>query len=633
MVCQMNLFDNVFTIYLLHIAAGAVLTALLTKAAIRILPRLQMIDIPRGRHQHEVAVPRGGGVAIWAAFFAVVASLGIYTASKGLPVAAEIRTFLRIFSIPALILLVVGLIDDRFELRSVVKLICQIIVGVIFYLEGCGITLLFGHTLPAVLSLAVTVVWCVVIINAFNLIDGLDGLAAGLGAISSFLLAAWSWISGYNSVMVLIPLCFGMCNLGFLRYNFSPAKIFMGDTGSMFIGLFFAFLSMQHSTKSVTFTALLVPLAAVGVPIFDVFLAVWRRGMRKYIQKDGNTAIMQGDHDHLHHRILKETGKTGRTALIIYGLAIMLSLLAMLNEFLRTSFPTLVFLMLLIGFATVIRYSNIELYDTLSSVAKGVKVPHRNFLLGAVHPALDTLLVLLAIFISSRMYGGLLPFEWISWWYLLFLAPFVLVLCFSGIYRTFWLRAGILQYYKLIRLLVVAGILGYILNGAIWYFAMGLDRAGRLAASGYYLIFWMFAAGLILGERFLLHYFESFGYRRLFIRNQGRNSKMPRILIYGGGLSCRMYVSSVYCSFSTGVEAVRIIGIMDDNPALTSLNIYGFKVHGGIDRIETIWEDTHFDKVVIACENLQPENFEKLKKFCSEKQVELKKFICTEKKM
>lgn len=406
----------------------------------------------------------------------------------------------------------------------------------------------------------------------------------------------------------------------------------MGDTGSMFIGLFFAYVSMQYSTKAVTFAALLVPLAAVGVPIFDVFLAVWRRGLRKYIHKDENTAIMQGDHDHLHHRILKETGETGKTALIIYGFAVMLSLLAMVNEFLRSSFPTLVFGILLIMIFTIIRYSNIELYDTLTSVAKGVDVPHRNLLFAAAHPVLDTLLVLLALFVSSKVCSLLLPFNWGPWWYVLFLLPFVVVLCFSGIYRTYWLRAGILQYYKLIRLLFIAGLLGYILNGIIWRYEMEFGKSELVSASGFYLIFWVFGSGLILFERFVLHYYESFGYRRLFLRNQGKDSKIPGVLIYGGGLSCRMYISSVYCSLGNN-SAVKIIGIMDDNPALKNLNIYGFKVHGGIFELTRVHQKYKFEKIVIACEELSEEKLKELNDFCKKEQIELKKFTCEEKEV
>ena len=628
---DMDIFYNIAVPYMFFPLLGLFLSAGLTCGAIRLLPRLKMVDIPRGRHQHENIVPRGGGIAVGIAFFTVTALLLCFFSRRDLQLFQELQQFLRNFSLPAAVILAVGLLDDKFELRSYVKLTFQVLAALMFYFEGCGIALLFGYELPIFLSLPITVLWCVTIINAFNLIDGVDGVAAGLGGISSFLLAAWSAVSGYNDAMVLILLCFGMSCLGFLRYNFAPAKIFMGDTGSMFIGLFFAYVSMQYSTKSVTFTALMVPLAAVGVPIYDVFLAVWRRTWRRYVSKNADSNIMQGDHDHLHHRILKETGRSGKTALIIYGLSLTLSLLAMVTEFLRTSFPTLVFVVLLVAIFAMIRYSNIELYDTLTSVARGVDVPHRNFLFAALHPALDALLVLLALFICHHVYGSkLLSFSWGPWWYLLFLSPFVLVLCFSGIYRTFWLRAGILQYYRLTRLLITAGTAGYVLNGFIWHYFMGIGGRELFSASGYYLVFWMMAAGFILAERFLLHYYESFGYRRLFIRNQGKHSPMPRVLIYGGGLSCRMYVSCMYCNFGRRGEAVKIAGIMDDNPALKNLNIYGFKVYGGIREIEYIYRKNHFDRIVIACDDLAPENLEKLKKFCAAKNIELKKFICTE---
>ncbi len=628
----MEILGNIIVPYISFPLLGLLLSAVLTRGAIKVLPQLKMVDIPRGRHQHEKIVPRGGGVAIWLSFFAVTALLLVLFARTRDPKFQELLLLLRNFSIPAVIILVLGVIDDRFELRGVVKLVFQILAAVIFYFEGCGIQLLFGYELPWILSLGITVLWCVTIINAFNLIDGVDGVAAGLGAISSFLLAAWSGISGYNASMVLILLCFGMSCLGFLRYNFAPARIFMGDTGSMFTGLFFAYISMQYSTKAVTFTALLVPLAAVGVPIFDVFLAVWRRSWRKYVAKTPDSNIMDGDHDHLHHRILKETGKPRKTALIIYGLSLGFSLLAMVGEFCRTSFPTLVFVVVLVAIFAMIRYSNIELYDTLTSVVKGVDVPHRSVLFAAAHPALDVLLVLGALFMSNGFYGSkLLPFAWQGWWYVLFLAPFVLVLCFSGIYRTFWLRAGILQYYKLVGLLITAGVTGYVLNGFIWHYVMKIGSKGMLSASGYYLIFWGMASGLILAERFLVHYYESFGYRRLFLRNQGRNSELEKLLIYGGGLTCRLYVSGMYSNFGRRGERLQIVGIMDDNPALRNLNIYGFRVHGGLAEIERIYKKTRFSRLVIACETLPPEKVEKLKKFCAENKVELKKFIFGEK--
>ena len=207
---DVNLFYNNLIFYIAHPILGLCLSIGLTNLAMILLPRFGMVDAPRGRHLHEKTVPCGGGVAIWFAFFITISSLFCFARFSNAAWLMEIQSFLRYFSLPALIMLIVGVTDDRFELRSVVKLLFQIVVGLIFYYENCGITMLFGHTLPSVLSLIFTVIWCVMIINAFNLIDGLDGLAAGLGAISSLLLAGWSLISGTNEAMVMLLVCFAM---------------------------------------------------------------------------------------------------------------------------------------------------------------------------------------------------------------------------------------------------------------------------------------------------------------------------------------------------------------------------------------------------------------------------------------
>lgn len=616
----MNFFNQQWLPFVLFPLTGLLLSAVLTRCAIPILKKINMIDVPHGRHEHENPVPRGGGVAIVLSFFLpLIFACFIQWEALPLSVLENIGDFLRKFALPALIIFIVGLLDDKYDLWSWLKLIFQVIAALIFYFEGCGIELLFGYELHWALSLIFTVGWCIVIINAFNLIDGLDGLASGLGAISAFLLAMWSLISGENGAMMLILFCFCMSCLGFLRYNFSPAKIFMGDTGSTFIGLFFAYVGMHFSTKAVTFSALLIPLAAVGVPAYDVCLAV----LRRLLNKKGS--VMTGDADHLHHRLLNVIGDTGKTALIIYGFSILISMAAMTNVFLRSSFPTLIFGMLLIIIFAMIHCANIEIYYILKRVSN---VPRKNFLFAVIHPVLDALLILLSLFLFSWFFGKTLPFAWGHWWYLLFLLPLVAVLCFSGIYRTFWLRAGILQFYKLICTLILAGILGYILNGIIWHFEMDLSKDALISASGFYLMSWFLASGLILLERLLLYYYENFGYHRLYIRNQGKKSEIPKVLIYGSGLPCQMYISSIYCRFSQTEEKVKIIGIIDDNPAIKNLNIYGFKVYGGLLELEKIYEKFKFNRIIITGKD--PQLLEHLKSFCEEHKIELKKFICEE---
>ncbi len=617
------------SLYLPYPALGLLISAGLTYLAIFFLPRFGFVDIPRGRHQHEKPIPRGGGIAIVTAFFLTVFLFRISLLDKNIELNKDIQLFFSNFWIPALIIFVVGVLDDRYELRSWLKLLFQIAVGVIFYLEGAGISKIFIYPIPAPIGLAITVGWSVVIINAFNLIDGLDGVAAGLAAIASFFLAVWTILLGGSAAMVVILLTFCASCLGFLRFNFSPARIFMGDTGSTFLGLFFAYISMQYSAKSVTLTALLVPLAAIGVPMFDVFLAIWRRFFRRYINKDSNSSIMQGDHDHLHHRILKETGVQRKTAWIIYALASGLCLLALIGVFLEESSSAMILVLLLLTLFVMIRYSSIELFDTLTCVSKGLQIPHRNLILTAIHPLLDGLIVLTAFMLTRYGFMDVLTGKWPeALLYFMHIAPFVLILCLSGIYRTYWLRAGIIQYYKLLRLLTIAGVAGYVISNIICIHLMKLtDDALKNYTCFYAMFFLLILAGILL-ERFLIHYYESWGYRRLFIRNQGKVSNLKKVLIYGGGLYCRIYATQQYCGFRGDRENIKIIGIIDDSRALRNLNVYGFNVLGTLDDLEKIYKKTPFDSIIIAYSNPQEDKVQLLRDFCEKHNVELEIQIC-----
>lgn len=617
-------------IYLPYFALSILLSLFLTYLSIFILPRLGFIDIPRGRHQHAKPIPRGGGVAIWMSFFITAFLMTVTWSISNAALYSDASRFMWKFLPPAGMILITGILDDRFELRSWVKLLIQIAAGALIYFEGAGITNLFLYDLPAPFAFAATVMWCVIIINAFNLIDGLDGIAAGLAIISSFLLAVWTLMIGYSNVMVVFLLIFCGCCMGFLRYNFSPARIFMGDTGSMFIGLFFAYVSMQYSTKAVMMTAILVPLAAVGIPMFDVLLAIWRRFFRRFIQKDQESSIMQGDHDHLHHRIQRETGRTRKTAFVMYLLSLSVCLLTMFSTFCVSQIPALAFVLCLLVFFVMIRYSGIELFDTLTSVAKGIERPHRNFVMISAHPVLDVLMLLLAYWISLNVCRNFSVGEVNALSVITHIAPFVFCLCVSGIYRTFWLRAGIIQYYRLIKILGVAGIAGYLLNSILGLYYYSIPQSEMWKYSSFYLIYLLFVFTLILGERFWIHFYESFGYRRLFIRNKGKHADLDRILIYGGGLYCRLYITRAFCSFRGNDENAKIVGIIDDDRALYRLNVYGFKVIGSINDLDSIYAAKKFTKLVVTCDALEPEKMAEVKRFCSSNAVKLEMFVCRE---
>ena len=602
----------------------------LTRTAIIYLPKLSFIDKPHGRHQHKRTVPRGGGIAIWFAFFLSTGLMAFILHERNFEYCGELHKFFKTFFFPALLILILGIFDDKFELKSIVKLIGQILAGLWLFFHNCGITHLLAYQLPTYISLPLTVFWCIIIINAFNLIDGLDGIAAGLASISSFLLAIWILISGGSPIMASFLMIFcGSC-MGFLRYNFAPAKIFMGDTGSMFIGLFFAYFSMEYSAKAVTFTSLLIPLIAMGVPMFDVFLAVWRRVLRRYVKKDPNSSIMQGDHDHLHHRIQKETGHQHKTAYIIYGISALLSVVTMVSVFFDSKMPALIFVVFLVIIFTFIRYAHIELYDTMESMLNGIKTPHRNFVFTAIHPIIDSVLVLGAYLFCLYLFSSLKPPHTLYGWFLIFVAPFTVTLCLSGIYRTFWMRAGIRRYFQLMVFLIIAGCIGFVLNYVIMIVLLKNPATSLRNFCGFYLVFFLFSVALILAERFLLHYLESFGFRHLYELNLGKNSKVDKVLIYGGGLYCRLYLSYIYSGFTTRHDEKCIVGICDDNEALQGLNVYGFFVLGKTSQIESIYKKKKFNEILITVSDLSEEKRKALTDFASANKIKLTQFICKE---
>ena len=613
--------------------AAFALSLILTRICIAVLPRLGYMDIPKGRHIHKTPVPRAGGIgfilAFWITIFLYLAKY--YHLSE--LVQAEIGQFLIPLAGGSVILFFTGLYDDRYDMPSWIKLMFQVAAGATLYYLGGGITTIFNYTLPNVAALILTVCWTIGIVNAFNLIDGLDGLAAGLASISSICIAIWTLINSINLPMAVVLLILCAVCLGFLVYNFSPARIFMGDTGSMFLGLFFAATSMdQCSRPAVTVAALLVPLVAIGVPIFDVILAIWRRSIRRYgihmlkdnldneeivtelenginstgtiqidiaIKDDSGSSVMNADQDHLHHRLLRETNnKTSRAVLLIYGISIVFSLFAIALTFVGYKMPAIAFLLTTIGVFFSLRLANVELLASMSVVAQGVRFPRKSFLITSIHPLVDFFLLMLSFFlvygiqdqpIRAIYHQGGVGINIL----VVFVVPYFVVLIFSGIYRTYWLRASIERYYFLFKLLFL---------GACFSF--------------------------ILLERFMLHFFEGYALRSYYLKN-APEAKLYHTVIYGGGLGCRMYVNNLYSSrhFSC---AFQILGIIDENQSLQHLNICGFNVIGTSMDLDKIYRKQPFDTIVLTTYNISGEIMDRLRAFAAKNNIRLTMFLSQE---
>lgn len=229
--------------YLLVFAAAFILSLLLTPIVRNVNRRLGMVDTPGGRRINKKPIPRGGGVAVIASFL-IAATAFVLISGRSLSPAIPNAVFFRMVAL-AVGLGLLGFVDDRFGMKPTVKLAGQIAVAVLaFFWCHVGFHSFFD-VIPLWLDLPLTVFWIVGAINAFNLIDGLDGLASGLAVIASAGMAGALFFAASPGQMI-IHLAFMGAVLGFLRYNFNPASVFLGDTGAMFLGFFLSTLSLIH---------------------------------------------------------------------------------------------------------------------------------------------------------------------------------------------------------------------------------------------------------------------------------------------------------------------------------------------------------------------------------------------------
>jgi len=297
---------------------AAFASALLTPLVRRFAFYVGAVSVPGGRHVHRATIPRLGGLSIFVGFFIPV--IGAYLVQSSVASVVREHALQTVgFLVGGSSVCLLGVLDDTRRVRALYKLYVQIGVAVLAYLCGFRIDAVripfVGDLLMGVFSLPVTVFWIVGIINAINLIDGLDGLAGGVVFFAGITNFAVAYLSGSILVAFVMASMLGAV-LGFLLYNFNPARIFMGDSGSYFLGFILAVTSLVGSVqKESTAISILVPIIALGVPIFDTLFAMVRRFMER-------RPLFSPDRGHIHHRLL-DMGITHRRAvLILYGVSI-----------------------------------------------------------------------------------------------------------------------------------------------------------------------------------------------------------------------------------------------------------------------------------------------------------------------
>lgn len=336
------MFTNSGIFIILALAVGFLISFASTPTVIALANKIKALDIPKdSRRIHKKPIPLIGGLAIFYGFVISVLCFAV--------IDREIMGIL----IGAVIIVTVGIIDDMRELSAKVKLLFQIIAAGIVIYFGVDITYVanpfsqwFGpvYINLGLWSIPITMIWIIGVTNAVNLIDGLDGLAVGVSSIASVALLSLTLIS-QNLNAAIVTAALAGAGFGFLPYNFNPAKIFMGDTGSTFLGFVLACISIQGIMKMYALVSFAVPVLILGLPIFDTLFAIIRRLLT-------GKSIMSPDRGHLHHRLLDMGFSQKQTVTILYTLTSILCLTAVVMA-LKDAIRGLILVLAVVGILVV----------------------------------------------------------------------------------------------------------------------------------------------------------------------------------------------------------------------------------------------------------------------------------------
>lgn len=302
---------------LLAIATALVISFAFTPIVKSFAEKVGAMDVPgEARRVHDHPIPRMGGMAIFLGF---LISVVLY---------ANVTKQVQGILIGSVIIVATGAVDDIISLKYWIKLIAQVLAAVIAVLHGVVISVLMNPNifsqnaslLLGALSVPITIIWIVGITNSVNLIDGLDGLACGVSTISSVTMLVVALMVSESNVPVILAALAGAC-IGFLPFNFNPAKIFMGDTGALLLGYVLATVSVMGMFKFYAIVTFVVPILALAFPLFDTLAAIIRRLLK------GQNPMMP-DRGHLHHRLIDMGLSQKQAVAVLYALSAMLGLTA-----------------------------------------------------------------------------------------------------------------------------------------------------------------------------------------------------------------------------------------------------------------------------------------------------------------
>ncbi|MFA5089565.1 MAG: hypothetical protein WC510_00870 [Candidatus Omnitrophota bacterium] len=578
------------TRYLLVFFLPFLLSLMLTPVVRRLALRCGLVSYPRADRWHKHPTALLGGTSIYLAFMLSVISLGLAN-----------KNVFGLF-VGATALFIVGLFDDKFHFTPYTKLFIQIVCGCIAVLFGVVI----GLPLGALIVIPLTLLWIVGVTNSFNLLDNIDGLAAGIAAISSFMLF-FSSLLFTNNQFGMYSLVLAGAALGFLPYNFNPAKIFMGDSGSMFLGYSIAVISISGTTRHISnlFATVLIPVLILSVPIFDtLFVMVMRRIRGK--------RIFAGGTDHTSHNLVALGLSPKKTVLLLYIISIALGVIALsYSRFDMFVISVISFLAIVVMLFFGAFLSGAASYDgELISYERWQELRNNKTMLNNIflHKRRITEIVLDLAFICIAYYSAyFLRFEGL-------LVPVNLqliekslvwlVMIKISVFYIFGLYRGVWKYISISDLLTIfkAVSLGSAFSILFFTFLFRFQDFSRTV----FFIDWLILLFLVAGSRIM---FRVLGELFNRLQKQGKN-----ILIYGAGDAGEMVIREIKRNKDLSYNPV---GFIDDDPSKIGNRIQGAPILGSRENIQNLVHSEKIEEIIIAIPSLDDKDFREIARICS----------------
>jgi len=611
--------------YLILFLIASVCSLLLTPLVRSVSRKVGALDLPGERKIRDQPTPRLGGLSIFISFnliLLIASQIGFFHFPQNFLQEIKFGWLL----VASAIVLGLGAVDDFRRMPPSVKFAFQIVAGLIMALTIYkieAISLPFGTIHLGFWSIPVTVFWVVAITNAVNLLDGLDGLAAGTSFIVCAAVFGISLLQQNIGIAIFSVILAGSI-LGFLKYNFHPASIFLGDSGAYFLGFILSVLSLQGGLKGTTTIAILIPIIALGLPIIDTLLAMFRRLLKSLhimeVDQEKNVvkffylegwSMFKADREHIHHRLLQIGFTHKKAVMILYGVSLILGGLALLSVYFKN-----VNYALLLSSIAVASYIGVKKlgYSEVQVLSNGVLLPLFNT--PVVSRRFLRVFVDMGIIALSYYFAFLLRFEGdfaqVKNYYLttlpLVLTTKTIIFHFAGLYRGAWRYTNISDLMRMVK----AVIFGCVASALLLWIIPGFGITSRAALIIDFNLLLFFVVGARSSFRILEHLHATKNHL------QGRN-----VLIYGVGKGGVYALKEFLNNPGLGLSPV---GFIDDDLRNQGKQVNGYPVLGTVDSIEKIFEKNSIAEVIVTSDHIPQEKLDRLSTICSSHQISLRRF-------